>query len=351
MHGHDDGGGFGGRGRHSVISPTTLDQAVTSGIITEAQRQQLLALEKAADLPQDDEKLRFITGFGDIFVAIGLVLFLGALGYFLSQWTVATMGAGLAAVCWGLAEFFTRKRRMALPSLLLLVGFVGSILVAVSFSLALLQGDKLPLEWHFALGGLIAAVAAWAHYRRFKTPISPAAGCGALTGMLVTLVYAVAPESAPVFIPFLLLIAGIIAFTLALRLDFQDPRRETRRTDIAFWLHLLAAPLIVHPTMFWIGALSSGRNPALTLGLFFVLALVALAADRRAILVSGLLYAGVAISYLGETRGLSSDTPIALALLLLGALILGLSAGWQAIRGTLLMVLPSFFKNFLPNKN
>ncbi len=334
-----------------MISYETLTQAIARGIITAEQANQIQALTSTDAPPQDDEKLRFITGFGDIFVAIGLVLFLGALGYFLSHWTVAAVGAGLAVACWGLAEFFTRKRRMALPSLLLLVGFVGSILVAVSFGLALLQSDTSPLEWHFAVGGLIAAVAAWGHYRRFKTPISPAAGCGALTGMLVTLVYSAAPDAAPVVIPFLLLIAGIIAFTLALRLDFQDPRRETRRTDIAFWLHLLAAPLIVHPTMFWIGALSSGSNPVLTLGLFCVLALIALAADRRAILVSGLLYAGVAISYLGQTRGLSADTPIALALLLLGALILALSAGWRAIRRTLLALLPAPLRRVLPQVN
>ncbi|MFY8105685.1 MAG: hypothetical protein ACOVKO_02125 [Elstera sp.] len=331
-----------------MITPNTLYQAVAGGIITEVQRQQLLALEASNDLPQDDEKLRFITGFGDIFVAIGLVLFLGALGYFLSQWTVTAIGVGLAVACWGLAEFFTRKRRMALPSLLLLIGFVGSVLLAVSFGLARLQSDRSPDEWHFAVGGLIAAIAAWGHYRRFKTPISPAAGCGALTSMLVTLVYAAAPDTAPVVIPFLLLISGIIAFTLALRLDFQDPRRETRRTDIAFWLHLLAAPLIVHPTMFWIGALSSDTNPVLTLGLFFVLALVALMADRRAILVSGLLYAGTAIFYLGETRGLSADTPIALALLLLGALILALSAGWRTIRLMLLTLLPTSLRRILP---
>ncbi len=31
-----------------------------------------------------------------------------------------------------------------------------------------------------------------------------------------------------------------------MRFDMTDPERLTRRTDIAFWLHLLAAPLIVH---------------------------------------------------------------------------------------------------------
>ena len=31
-----------------------------------------------------------------------------------------------------------------------------------------------------------------------------------------------------------------------MRYDLSDPARETRRTDAAFWLHLLAAPLLVH---------------------------------------------------------------------------------------------------------
>ena len=45
----------------------------------------------------------------------------------------------------------------------------------------------------------------------------------------------------------LLLLCGLAVFALAMRFDLSDPKRQTRRTDIAFWLHMLAAPLIVHP--------------------------------------------------------------------------------------------------------
>ena len=37
------------------------------------------------------------------------------------------MGLFVAATAWGLAEFFTRKRRMALPSIILLLAFVGGV--------------------------------------------------------------------------------------------------------------------------------------------------------------------------------------------------------------------------------
>jgi hypothetical protein len=36
-------------------------------------------------------------------------------------------GILVAAAAWGLAEFFTRKRRMALPSIVLLLAFVGGV--------------------------------------------------------------------------------------------------------------------------------------------------------------------------------------------------------------------------------
>ena len=70
----------------------------------------------------------------------------------------------------------------------------------------------------------------------------------------------------------------------------------TRRTDIAFWLHLLAAPLIVHPLIAAIADTTAAQldtNAAVAiLAIFLGLGLVSLIIDRRALLVSGLTYAG-----------------------------------------------------------
>ena len=43
------------------------------------------------------------------------------------------------------------------------------------------------------------------------------------------------------------LIAGLGVFTLAMWWDRSDRVRQTRRSDVAFWLHLLAAPMIAAP--------------------------------------------------------------------------------------------------------
>ena len=83
-----------------------------------------------------------------------------------------------------------------------------------------------------------------------------------------------------------------------MKFDMSDRNRVTQRTDIAFWLHLLAAPLIVHSIVYPLlteSALSPGAAVAIV-SLFAVLSLVALTVDRRALLVSSLLYLGYASS-------------------------------------------------------
>ena len=83
--------------------------------------------------------------------------------------------------------------------------------------------------------------------------------------------------------------------------DLSDRDRLTRRSDCAFWLHLLAAPLIVHslislvaPNLAQITNDAAHRDPV---AIVAVLAVVAIAIDRRALLVSALIYIGVVIAY------------------------------------------------------
>ena len=66
----------------------------------------------------------------------------------------------------------------------------------------------------------------------------------------------------------------------------------------------------------------------------------ALLVDRRAILVSGLGYAGYAFGSLIMKAGMG-DGVVPFTMLVLGALVLLLSAGWHALRRMLLPLLPS----------
>ena len=73
-----------------------------------------------------------------------------------------------------------------------------------------------------------------------------------------------------------------------------------------------------------------------------VLALVAVLIDRRALLVAGLTYLGAAIGYaLTGAGGSGADGAfvVAATLVILGALVLTLGAGWVPLRRLLLALL------------
>ena len=352
-----------------MIASEILNRGVEDGIITAEQAQRLRALENAGEPPElpaspDDEQLRFISGFSDIFVTIGLAMFLGAIGYFGSL-TGGKLGMwiAVAVTAWMLAEFFTRLRRMALPSIVLLIVFTAAVFMGAA---AFLGAGTRPYSYPpaasgvFGLGAIeptILAAAAFVtvlltalHYWRFRVPITLAAGCGALTGTVVGLVYGLAPELSPVAYNAVILACGLAIFALAMRFDTADPERLTRRTDIAFWLHLLASPLIVHSLVKGMMTDASKLSPGTAVAImavFLALSFVAVLIDRRAMLVSGLSYAGVAFWTLIRQAGIS-DVTTPLTILALGAFVLLLSAGWKPLRAGILRMTPSTLTRRLP---
>ena len=362
-----------------TISDATLTDAVTKGVITAAQAENLRALEGAVPPPpplhafpgptdassEDEESPRFITGFSDVFVAIGLVLFFGAAGFLQRFFGTVAMWTGLAALAWLLAEFFTRSRRMALPSIILLVFFAIAVFNAVlaiatpqdagSFLVRRLQsmsGFWTNIDSRAALAaGLATAALSALHYWRFRVPITIAAAAVALSTAFVAFAYWLWPNPDRRVFNDLMLICGLVIFIVAMRFDVSDPDRTTRRTDIAFWLHLLAAPLVVHPLIAFFlrddGSVGTSGAFAI-LGIFVALGLVAITIDRRALLVSGLTYAGIAFGTLLRQTGFS-DMTVPATLLALGTFVLLLSAGWPPLRRALLRLLPPSFACHLPH--
>src|SRR5262245_54392535 len=111
-----------------MYSEEDLDSAVRSGALSAesaaALRAHVAQLRKAPLV--DEEHVRLVTGFNDVFVFIACTLLLSALAWIGGS----TLGAAfVAAASWWLAEYFTRKRRMALPSIGLLLSFVGGIVI------------------------------------------------------------------------------------------------------------------------------------------------------------------------------------------------------------------------------
>jgi MFS family permease len=340
-----------------MYSDDDLNAAVAAGTLSPeaaAGLRDFVARQRATPAV-DEEHFRLLTGFNDIFVAIAATLILVAMGWLGGGHGVG--GIAVAMTSWALAEYFTRHRRMALPSIILLIGFIAGSSIA---GLALmgptgrfLENADLLSDHKGVLVALPAAcgvIGAGLHWWRFKVPITVAAGALALVGLILSLSLALKPslllEARPV-----LLVCGLAVFGLAMWWDMSDRARVTRRADVAFWLHLSAAPLIVHPIFGMLGLLGRGNTDTGRAGaavaIYLVLALVALIIDRRALLVSALIYVLYAISTLLRAAG-SLSASFALTALIIGSALLLLSAFWHRARRTVVEPLPASVKARLP---
>jgi hypothetical protein len=356
-----------------MYSQQELDDAVASGVITAEAANALRAhveTQRSTAIP-DEEQFRLITGFNDIFVSIAAAILLFAVGWIgqsigkSSGLIIDTDGPsflaplGVAVTAWGLALYFTARRRMALPSILLLLAFVGGVFATALFALILGVGPD-NVDGNDKLGGVLAAVsgtlaagAAWLHWRCFHVPITIAAGAAAVAAIAVGLLIAALgqnPEQARNVILGLVLVLGVGIFLFAMWWDSSDRARLTRRSDVAFWLHLLAAPMIVHPIFTLLGlnngSASLGEGVIVIL-LYVALGLTALAVDRRALLVSALAYVLWALADLFKRFG-AVELNIALTALVIGSALLLLSAFWHQARAAIVRPLPEGLRDKLP---
>ena len=360
-----------------MYSESDLEGAVAAGALTAEQASSLrnfVATTRHTPMV-DEEHFRLLTGFNDIFVGIAAAILLfavGWIGYYVGprievEGPSPTMGLFVAAAAWGLAEFFTRQRRMALPSIILLLAFSGGVMATAVFGMAIAIGpdtfDENASAFTLLLSGgaAITALATWLHWRRFRVPITVAAGVAAIVALVLGLIASALVgdgsqidgargEQIMSILEGVALLLGIGTFVLAMRWDGSDPRRETRRSDVAFWLHLLAAPLIVHPIFSLLG-LTEGTASILdgvaVILLYVVLGLVALAIDRRALLVSALAYVLYALNNLFETFGVV-ELNVALTALIIGSALLLLSAFWTNARRAVVRPLPESLQTRLP---
>lgn len=293
----------------------------------------------------DEESFKLIGGFNDIFVVIACALLL-----FSSVWVINSIteskSLGLllfAALSWVLSDFFVLKRKMALPAIFLLLMFVGGIF---SFSMLFFTFGK---EVNLVSAAAISTVAAYTHWLRFKVPITVAVGTAAAASLAVSLVLSLFPD-AKEWILGVVFLCGLLTFLLAMYWDSTDTKRVTRSSDTAFWLHLLSAPMIIHPIFSSLGVLSGDENlmtMAVVLVLYVCMTSISIAIDRRAFMVSSLIYVLYALSSIINAYG-GVGYSFALTGVFIGGALLFLSAYWHSVRGCLLAKLPNKIKSVVP---
>jgi hypothetical protein len=340
------------------MTPEDLRAAVAAGILSEAQAASLSALAndragRRAALPQEDEPFEFFRGFSEIFISIGLVILLSGVSALLAAFggfaLLTLVPLASAAIAWWWATYFTLKRRMTLPSMVLASAFGVGILV---FAFAVLgQGNAVGQNdgiWAFFL----ATIAMLLWYWRFRLPFA-----AFLTGIFALgVIYAVTVSgstlyavlgsssgysalfdlgSSPEFAT-ATLVFGTGAFLVGMWFDTRDPHRLGRHAATAFWCHLLAAPALVNTVA--VTLMNGGGTGFLAIALVLI-TMLALVIDRRSFLTAAIAYIAIVISWV---MGDGDGTQWIFILLLLGAFITAIGTWWVQLRGWLMGVLPDF---------
>ena len=328
-----------------MYSDEDLDSAINANILNQESVKnfrQFIAQQRHSAL-NDEEHFRLISGFNDVFVSVACLLFLFSLSWLGSQLNSMLSALLVMIGSWLLAKPFVIKRRLALPAIVLLFSYVGSFFWLSLILFTLIYEDAAALG-----AGIATLVGAYVHWRYFKVPITIAAGVACLVGSVISFISEF--STLKTFMPAVFFMGGLFCFMYAMWWDSQDRHRQTRKSDVGFWLHLLAAPLIVHPIFTSIGIFDTNSNLlqiSLVLLLYASLAIVSLIVDRRALMLSALFYALYALTHMLKTYG-SLDQGFALAGLMIGGALLILSVFWHSTRALLIRHLPIAYQHKLP---
>lgn len=350
-----------------MLNNTDLANAVSESIISSDQAKQLKAFSKRtrsndeSPLTQEfetrDEPFRLLRGFRDIFIALGILFFsIGATAvYFytfglklydipiVKEWGVLLAGAVLLLIGLAIAEIVTRKLRLPLSSLILSLaiafwfGLLGVLLFSVIGSL--FGGFE---KSDYGLQPVVFTISSFAgialFYLRYRLPFVMLVVAGSLVAFFGASINAASPEFFKENTRLIFGTLGLLVFMAAMSFDLKDRLRISRFSECGFWLHLLAAPLMIHSVL--AGSAFNSVNIPLVLTVFVCLTLVALIIDRRALLVSSLIYMTGAFTQIVQTLEFDESLQFAFPILFIGILVILLGLGWSPLRRLIMRFVP-----------
>ncbi|GAC1040462.1 hypothetical protein [Rhizobium sp. No.120] len=364
-----------------------LEEAAGAGIISSSQAERLLpylAEKNIGALPtgrglsaprfpddpnplEDTEAPRFVRGFHDVLITIGLVVLL------IGLWGLANRYAPLLAIV-VLAEILVRRQRLALPAVVLTVALV----VWVLYMVVTYVSSTPTLSDNFTIGAIVLVapfpLSLALFYWRYRVPLSLALFLFSLFGLFLAAVFYIAgtvtgsanvPADYPIQTMMILLVTALGSFVLAMRYDLSDPQRVTRRSDVAFWLHLATAPALLYSTILLAlrlelassgivftnltDALFGGYLQAVTvLVAVLVMMLIGLVIDRRAFVTAGLVSLGLATAAILRHNNAGLDKVGFLVLMIVGLVVLVIGIGWPDLRRLIVRRLPAGMQARLP---
>ena len=309
--------------RYFMITKGSLEKAAEKNIIQPEQIEPLYQFlhEQPADTLSDnrEEPLRFIRSFGDVFITVGVIFLMISINLSsISGLYYLIPAAGFVV----LAEWLVRIRRLALPGMAILLSILYFVYRAITH-----DGETTML-----LGLSIVAVTSLLFYFRYKMPFSHLPLAASLVAMFIIMIDVDAFKN-----PIVFAVSGLIVFAVAMWFDSRDTERVSHLSDSAFWLHLLASPLLVHGLMLsmltseqaWAGMLS---KEIMILCFFAVFFLTALLVDRRAMLISTQLYMIYAVTQILRNSSANAEDIIIFVFIGLGIFVIYFGAYWYKSR-------------------
>ena len=326
-----------------MISRELLEAAAERKIIRQDQVEPLLDFihqrksgEEFSQSNNHDEPLRFVRGFGDVFISLGIILLVIAINMLSLSGYLYFLPVAAFII---MAEWLVRVRRLSLPGIAILVSILYFVNKAIDFD----------HENATVIGLAILALTSLFFYLRYKMPFSLLPVAAGAVAIAVVQIGADLIEYPLIFSGL-----GLIVFIVAMGFDIRDTERKTHLSDSAFWLHLLAAPLIIHGLM--ISVLFSQQQWLADMGhavfivLFFIgVLLIALLLDRRAMLVATQIYMVYAVTQLLQGQLGSTQNIIIYVLLILGFAIIFFGTYWYKTRRLLYgFLIGSAISRFVP---
>ncbi|QYK43397.1 MAG: hypothetical protein KF887_02060 [Paracoccaceae bacterium] len=312
-------------------------------------------------MPAEDEPFEFFRGFSEIFVSIGLVILLSGvaamLAWFGGEGLLLFVPLACAGVAWWWAGYFTLRRRMNLPSMVLAMAFgSGLYLSAVTLAAMADLPYRIAVVGSFVVGA--AGMALW--YRRFRLPFAMFLLGLSVLGAIYALTASV--DSLGGFVegrrgagltslfdlresPYFAMATlgfGVAAFLVGMWFDTRDPYRLGRHAATAFWCHMLAAPALVNTvalTLYNTGGQSGILLLVIALAAITALALVI---DRRSFLTAAIAYIALVIAWIVQGDGESDFGSWTFILIALGGIITAIGTWWVPLRAGLMRALPDF---------
>jgi len=344
-----------------------LDPAVPSNVGEKpSELAELLAYEPVNPV-EDSEMPRFVRGFHDILISIGVLTGVSGLWGFGGAY-------GAIVIILILSELLVRRQRLALPAVILTLLLVTAVISVLNQHLMVETPKGGLWDFYFDYSALTAFLyivpfpfVLGFYYRRYGVPLALAGAV--LTGgttimasiLLIMSVIMRQPhffEHNPKILVLMIFCTAVAIFLRAVRMDFRDPLRLTRRSDVAFWLHLISAPILLNATLalvfmneisvFWKYGDIDVFQSVIVIVIVASFMKIGLLLDRRAFVTTGLGSFAFALWTLFERSELSATNIYFSVLIVIGALVLALGVGWPHIRRFMFRFIPVFISQKLP---